>query len=66
MSTESSPTPGAPTSEPTPTPATKPRPLWRSLKEDASFRATFLAVFVIPAALMGATIAWVVRAMALQ
>ncbi len=47
-------------------PAEKPRSLWRSLKEDATFRATFLAVFVVPALLMAGTIGWIVRAMALR
>jgi len=47
-------------------PAKKPRPLWQSLKEDASFRTTFIGVFVIPAVLMAVTIAWIVRAMALH
>lgn len=48
------------------TPTKGRRPLWRSLKEDPSFRATFIGVFVIPAALMTATIVWIVRAMLLH
>ena len=52
-------------SDPGPPPR-KPRPLWQSLKEDASFRATFIGVFVIPAVLMAVTIGWIVRAMLLN
>ena len=48
------------------TPAKVRRPQWQLLKEDASFRATFIGVFVIPAALMTATVVWVVRAMLLH
>ncbi len=40
------------------------RSWWESMKEDANYRATFLAVFVVPALLMGAVVVWVVRAMA--
>ena len=42
------------------------RSTWQALKEDDSFRATFLVVFVIPAVLMAGTIAWIVRAMAIH
>jgi hypothetical protein len=47
-------------------PAKRERSTWQSLKEDDSFRATFVVVFVIPAALMAGTIAWIVRAMAIN
>lgn len=47
-------------------PAKVRRPLWKLLKEDASYRATFIGVFVIPAALMTATVVWIVRAMLLH
>jgi len=47
-------------------PAKVRRPLWRLLKEDSSYRATFIGVFVIPAALMTATVVWIVRAMLLH
>lgn len=40
------------------------RSLWRSLREDPAFRATFIGVFVIPAVLMLATAGWIVAAMA--
>ncbi len=40
------------------------RSWWQSMKEDATYRATFLAVFVVPALLMGGVAVWVMRAMA--
>lgn len=42
------------------------RSTWQALKEDDTFRATFVVVFVIPALLMAGTVAWIVRAMALS
>ena len=45
------------------TPAKKERSLWQALREDETFRATFVVGFVIPAALMLGTIGWIVRAM---
>ena len=49
-----------------PTPARRTRSVWRSLKEDDSFRATVLVVFVIPAVLMAGTIGWILRAIAMN
>ncbi len=46
--------------------AKRERSTWQSLKEDDSFRATFVVVFVIPAALMVGTIVWIVRAMVIN
>jgi hypothetical protein len=42
------------------------RSTWQALKEDDTFRATFVVVFVVPAVLMAGTIAWIVRAMAIN
>ncbi len=47
-------------------PEKRARSLWESLKGDPTFRATFLAVFVVPAVLMVGTIGWIVRAMILR
>jgi hypothetical protein len=47
-------------------PAKRERSTWQALKEDDTFRATFVVVFVIPALLMAGTVTWIVRAMALS